>query len=129
MENKRRFKGNLNQDHGITLLRFDYQNGKYILIRTTTHAKQRYEERGINLDSVCGAIVALGKETIYKASEQGEDIAILDKKSRQTLAIILTFEVSGNEIQARIRTLIKKEFVYIKENTHVYKLENYQGGF
>jgi len=124
-----RFKGNLNQENGITLLRFDYQNGKYILIRTTTHAKEKYEERNINLSEVCGAIVSLGQETIYKASLEGSDIAILDKKGKDTLAIILTFEQNGNEIQARIRTLIKKEFIYIKENTRIYKLKNHKGGF
>jgi hypothetical protein len=121
--------GSLAQRNGITLLRFDYQNGRHILVRTTTHAKEKYEERNINLNEVCGAIVALGKEIIYEASKQGEDIAILDKKGKQTLAIILTFEVSGNEIQARIRTLIKKEFIYIKENTRIYKLDNFKGGF
>lgn len=124
-----RFKDNLNQENGITLLRFDYSNGKYILIRTTTHSKQKYEERGINLDEVCAAVVALGKQVIYSASEKGNDIAILDKQKSDTLAIILTFEQNGNEIQARIRTLIKKEFIYIKENTRIYELKNYKGGF
>jgi len=122
-------KEELNQSHGVTLLRFDYQNGKYILIRTTTHARVRYEERGINLNQVCGAIVSLGRDTIYKASEQGDDIAILDKVKNDTLAIIITFEQNGNEIQARLRTVIQKRNIYIKENTKIFNLKNYKGGF
>lgn len=121
-----RFTDNLNQENGITLLRFDYNNGKYILIRTTTHSKQRYEERGINLDEVCAAVVALGKQVIYSASEEGNDIAILDKQKSDTLAIILTFEQSGNEIQARLRTVIQKKNIFIKHGTRIYQLENYK---
>lgn len=124
-----RFKEDLNQEYGVTLLRFDYDNGKYISIRTTIHSKARYEERGIDLNEVCSAIVALGKQVIYTASEKGDDIAILDKQKNETLAIIITFEEYEDQIQARLRTVIQKKDVFIKDGTRIYNLKNYKGGF
>jgi len=71
----------------------------------------------------------LGKEVIYRASEEGEDIAIIQKLKNDTLAIIITFEKNGNEIQARLRTVIQKRNIFIKNNTKVYCLNNFKGGF
>ena len=119
---KNTFKNNLNENHGITLLKFSY-NGIEFQIRATEHSLERYKENGIDKNIVCGDIVALGKERLYKYADQGDDVAIIDKENN--LTVIITFE--GNQI--RIRTVIDKSNVWVKTGTRIFNLQNYRGGF
>lgn len=110
-----RFNGNLNNNHGITLMKFNY-NGTEFLIRTTEHSLIRFKENGINIDIACGNIVSLGKKRLYEYSGTGEDVAIVDVDNNITT--IITFE--GNQI--RIRTIIPKSNVWIKSGTKIFNL-------
>jgi len=120
---KRRFNGNLNQDHGEKLISFNY-NRREFEIRTTDH-KGDHPERKYDMNVVCGDIIALGKERLYRYADQGIDTAIIDEDNN--LAVIITFEGS----QIRIRTIIDRSNIWVKEGTRIFKLrkQNYKGGF
>ena len=111
----RRFETNLNEHYGITLLRFSY-NGITFKIRSTEHSIARFKEKGINVDTACGDIVALGKERLYGYAKTGDDVAIIDLDNNITT--IITFE----EEQIRIRTIIPRSDTWIKQGTKIYKL-------
>ena len=114
-------KGNLNKDHGIKLLSFNF-NGREFEIRTTDHTHEHLE-RKYDLDVICGDIVALGKERLYHYANRGEDVAIIDHENN--LTVIITFEGS----QIRIRTVIDKSNVWVKKGTRIFNLRDYKGGF
>jgi len=114
-EENRRFKDNLNENYGITLIKFSY-NGTEFKIRTTEHSLLRFKERGINVDIACGDVIALGKERLYNYAKTGDDVAIIDKDNNITT--IITFE----NTQIRIRTIIQRANVWIKEGTKIYNL-------
>lgn len=115
MENNRRFENNLNENYGITLLKFSY-NGITFKIRSTEHSLLRFKEKGIDVDIACGDIVALGKARLYNYAKTGDDVAIIDVKNKITT--ITTFEGS----QIRIRTIIPRSNTWIKQGTRIYKL-------
>ena len=117
---KNSFKDNLNENHGITLLKFSY-NGIEFQIRATEHSLERYEENGIDKNIVCGDIVALGKKRLYDYADKGEDVAIIDYDNDFT--IIITFE----KFQIRIKTIINKSNVWVKKGTIIYNL--YKGEY
>ena len=114
-------KEELNQNHGEKLLSFKF-NGREFEIRTTDH-KYSHPERKYQMEVVCGDIVALGKERLYRYADEGIDTAIIDEDN--DLAVIITFE--GNQI--RIRTIIDRSNIWVKRGTRVFKLrkQNYQG--
>jgi len=109
------FKNNLNENHGITLLKFSY-NGIEFSIRATEHSLERFKENNIDVDIACGDIISLGKERLYQYSECGDDVAIIDKDNN--FVIIITFEV----YQIRLKTIIPRSNAYIKSGTRIYKL-------
>ena len=117
----RRFKENLNQEHGKKLMSFSF-NGRHFEIRTTDHRKD-HQERKYDMNVVCGDIIALGKERLYNYADQGEDIAIIDEENN--LSVIITFE--GNQI--RIRTVIDKSNIWVRKGTRIFNLKDYRGGF
>ena len=106
---------NLDENHGITLLKFSY-NGTEFKIRSTDHSIKRFKGNGINVDIACGDVIALGKERLYNYAKTGGDVAIIDVENQMTT--IITFE--GTQI--RIRTIIPRGNAYIKEGTKIYKL-------
>jgi len=114
------FKNDLNENHGVTLLKFSY-NGIEFQIRITNHGLQRYKENDIDMDIVCGDIVALGEKRLYDYAGKGEDVAIIDYDNDFT--IIITFE----KYQIRVKTIINKSNVWVKKGTIIYNL--YKGGF
>lgn len=122
MEGNQRFKDNLNENYGLTLMTFRY-NGIEFKIRATTHFYDQYKERRINVDIACGDIVALGKERLYNYAKAGDDVAIIN--TVKNITTIITFE--GNQI--RIRTIIPKSNVWVKTGTKIYNLKDYKGGF
>jgi len=122
MEKSRRFENNLNEDFGITLLKFPH-NGIEYQVRATEHSLERFKENGINIDVACGDIISLGKERLYYFYKAGQDVAIIDTKYKMT--IIITFEKE----QIRIRTIIPKDRVFIKTGTKVYNLKNGERSF
>ena len=115
MEKNRRFEDNLNENYVITLLKFSY-NGMEFKIRTTDHSLDRFKENGINVDIACGDIISLGKERLYNYAKTGDDVAIIDVDNNITT--IITFE----NTQIRIRTIIPKSNVWVKEGTKIYNL-------
>ena len=118
-----KFKENLNRNHGRKLMNFSF-NGRDFEIRTTDH-KYDHPERKYQMDVVCGDIVALGKERLYRYADEGIDTAIIDEDN--DLAVIITFE----ENQIRIRTVIDRSNIWVKKGTRIFKLreQNYKGGF
>lgn len=126
MEKNRRFENNLNENYGLTLMTFNY-NGVQFQIRTTTHFHDKSKERGIDLDTACGDIVALGKERLYNYAKARDDVAIIDTENNMTT--IITFEGNQNPyVQVRIRTIIPKSKVWVKTGTKIYNLKDYKGG-
>ena len=119
------FKENLNRNHGKRLMSFSF-NGKDFEIRTTDHT-YHHLERKYNMDIVCGNIVALGKERLYRYADQGDDVAIIDED--HDITVIITFEGITGVNQIRIRTVIAKSDVWVKNGTRVFNLKNYEGGF
>ena len=114
-EENRRFKDNLNENYGITLIKFSY-NGTEFKIRSTDHSIKRFKENGINVDIACGDVIALGKERLYDYAKTGGDVAIIDVDN--DITTIITFE--GTQI--RIRTIIPKGNAYVKTGTKIYRL-------
>lgn len=117
----RRFKENLNRDHGEKLMSFSY-NGREFEIRTTDHKEDHLERWGkYDMNVICGDIVALGKERLYRYADEGTDTAIIDEDNN--LAVIITFEGS----QIRIRTIIDRSRIWVKSGTRIFKLrkQNY----
>jgi len=122
----REFKENLNKNHGRKLLNFSY-NGRDFEIRTTDHTYDHLE-RKYDMNVICGDIVALGKERLYRYADQGDDVAIIDKD--HNLTVIITFEgIETGANQIRIRTVIDKSNVWVKNGTRIFELKNYRGGF
>ena len=120
------FKENLDRNHGKKLMGFHF-NGRDFEIRTTDHT-YHHLERKYDMNVVCGNIVALGKERLYRYADQGDDVAIIDKD--HDITVIITFE--GKEIganQIRIRTVIDKSNVWVRSGTRVFNLKNCKGGF
>lgn len=116
------FKENLDKNHGRKLMNFSF-NGRNFEIRTTSHITYEHLERKYDMNVVCGNIIALGKERLYRYADQGNDVAIIDED--HDITVIITFE--GNQI--RIRTVIDKSNVWVKSGTRIFKLRNYKGGF
>jgi hypothetical protein len=110
-----RFGDNLNEDFGITLLKFSY-NGTEFSIRATDHSLFRFKQNRINMDLIIADIISLGKDRLYKYSNQNDDVAIIDKNNH--LIIILVF--CKNQI--RIATIITRPNAIIKEHTLIYNL-------
>ena len=110
---------NLDENHGITLLKFSY-NGTEFKIRTTDHSFKRFKENGINVDIACGDVIALGKERLYNYAKTGGDVAIIDVENQMTT--IITFEGTGDNSQIRIRTIIPKSNVWIRKGTGIYNI-------
>jgi len=122
----REFIENLNRNHGRKLLNFSY-NGRDFEIRTTDHTYDHLE-RKYDMNVICGDIVALGKERLYRYADQGDDVAIIDKD--HNLTVIITFEgIETGANQIRIRTVIDKSDVWVKSGTRIFELKNYRGGF
>ena len=120
------FKENLDRNHGRKLMGFHF-NGQDFEIRTTDHT-YHHLERKYDMSVVCGNIVALGKERLYRYADQGNDVAIIDEN--HDLTVIITFEGKETEAnQIRIRTVIAKSDVWVKSGTRVFNLGNYKGGF
>ena len=119
---KNTFKNNLNENHGITLLKFSY-NGIEFQIRATEHSLERFKENNIDVNIACGDIISLGKERLYQYSERGDDVAIIDKDNN--FVIVITFE----GYQVRLKTLIPRANAFIKEGTKIFVLNDYKGGF
>ena len=111
-----RFKGRLDENSGVTLLKFSY-NGKEFKIRTTDHESYDHLNRKYDLNVVCGDIVALGKARLYNYADKGDDIAIIDRDN--DITTIITFE----ETQIRIRTVIDKSNVWVKKGTRIFNLK------
>jgi hypothetical protein len=109
-----RFEKTLNDNHGKILLNFNY-NGRKYEIRTTDHT-YKHLERKFDFNTVCGDIVALGKERLDCYADKGEDVAIIDMENDMT--VIITFE--GNQI--RVRTVIDKSNVWVKKGTKIFRL-------
>lgn len=121
MEKKQRFESNLTENYGLTLINFYYNGIKFQIRTTTTHFHDKSKERGINLDTACGDIIALGKERLYNYAKAGDDVAIIDTDN--DITTIITFEGNQNPyIQIRIRTVIPKSNVFIKKGTKIYNL-------
>jgi len=110
-----RFNENLNENYGITLLKFSF-NGTEFKIRTTEHSLIRFKENGIDVNIACGDVISLGKERLYNYAKSGDDVAIIDIDNKITT--IITFEST----QIRIRTIIPKSNVWVKSGTKIYKL-------
>ena len=120
------FKENLNKNHGKKLMNFSY-NGRDFAIRTTDHT-YNHLERKYDMNVVCGDIVALGKDRLYRYADQGDDVAIIDKDN--DLTVIITFEgVETGANQIRVRTVIDKSNVWVKSGTRIFELKNCRGGF
>ena len=113
-----RFDGNLNKDYGVKLLGFHF-NGQTFEIRCTEHSLERFKGRGLDFNISCGDIVSLGKERLYRMSKLGDDVAIIN--THKNLATIITFESEGNETQIRIRTIIGRSNIYVKDGTRIYR--------
>lgn len=115
-----RFNENLNENYGITFMKFNY-NGIEFKVRTTEHSLDRFRENGINVDIACGDIVSLGKERLYNYAKAGDDVAIIDVDNNITT--IITFEGNQNPyVQIRIRTIIPRSNVWVKSGTRIYNL-------
>ena len=122
-----RFNENLNENYGITLMKFSF-NGTEFKVRTTEHSLIRFEENGIDINIACGDIVSLGKERFYNYAKFGEDVAIIDVDN--DITTIITLEGNQNPyVQVRIRTIIPKSKVWVKTGTKIYNLRDYKGGF
>jgi len=114
-----RFDGNLNKDYGVKLMGF-YFNGRKFEIRCTEHSLGRFKERNLDVNIACGDIVSLGKERLYGMSKAGDDVAIIN--TQKNLATIITFESEKDETQIRIRTIIGRSNIYVKDGTRIYNL-------
>lgn len=110
-----RFDKNLNENYGITFMKFNY-NGIEFKIRITEHSLIRFKENGIDINIACGDIISLGKERLYSYAKTGDDVAIIDVDNNITT--IITFE----DTQIRIRTIIPKSNVWIRSGTRVFNL-------
>ncbi len=121
-----RFNGNLNKNYGIELIKFSY-NGKNLSVRATEHSLQRFKDHNLDVDAALGSIIALGKERLYKFSNDSVDVAVIDKENH--ISVIITFESEGNEVQIRIRTIIPRSHIFVKAGTRVFELKDYEGGF
>lgn len=121
-----RFKGNLNKEYGKKLIGFGY-NGRNFEIRCTEHSLQRFKDYNLDVDAALGSIIALGKERLYRFSNDSIDVAVIDKENH--ISVIITFESEDKETQIRIRTIIPRSHIFVKAGTRVYELKNYKGGF
>lgn len=121
-----RFKGNLNKEYGEKLLGFSY-NGRNFEIRCTEHSLQRFKDHNLDVDAALGSIIALGKERLYRFSNDSIDVAVIDKENN--ISVIITFESENKEVQIRIRTIIPRSHIFVKAGTRVYELKNYKGRF
>ena len=121
-----RFEGRLNKEYGKELMGF-YFNGRIFHIRCTDHSLGRFKERNLDVNVSLGDIVSLGKDRLYRMSENGDDVAIINTVKNQST--IVTFESEKNETQIRIRTIIGRSNIYVKTGTRIFKLQNYKGGF
>ena len=110
-----RFDKNLNENYGITLMKFSF-NGTEFKIRITEHSLIRFKENGIDINTACGDIVALGKERLHDYAKAGDDVAIIDTDN--DITTIITFE----NTQIRIRTIIPKSNVWVKSGTKIFNL-------
>lgn len=125
-ETHNRFQGELDRNHGTLLLAFRF-NGRQYEVRCTDHSLDRFRDHGLNIDEALGSIVALGKSRLDYFTNQGSDVAIIDKVQRQT--VIVTFESEDDYTQIRIATIIPRSNVFVKEGTKIFCINEYKGGF
>ncbi len=85
-------------------------------IRLTNHAKQRLQQRQIDLYQVTGSILSLGEKTIESYSGSDKDIFIMDKENN--------FSVVCNIVNYTIMivTVINNSDCWVKSGTIAVKL-------
>ena len=91
-------------------------NNKTYSIRLSSHAKQRLQQRNIDLYQVTGSILSLGEKTITEYSGSNRDIFIMDKVNNFSIVCNIT----NNTIT--IVTVIDNCDCWIKNGTIAIKL-------
>jgi len=92
-------------------------NGKTYSIRLTAHAKQRLQDRNLDLFQVTGSILSLGQKTITDYSGSNRDIFIMDKVNN--FSIVCNIE----NCTIMIVTVIDSADCWVKNGTIAVKLQ------
>jgi len=106
---------NYKRKAGISINTFTINNKTYS-IRLSSHAKQRLQQRNIDLYQVTGSILSLGEKTITEYSGSNRDIFIMDKVNNFSIVCNIT----NNTIT--IVTVIDNCDCWIKNGTIAIKL-------
>ena len=80
---------NYKRKAGISINTFTINNKTYS-IRLSSHAKQRLQQRNIDLYQVTGSILSLGEKTITEYSGSNRDIFIQDKQNNFSIVCNIT---------------------------------------